>query len=278
MRTALPRPTHPRTPTTMTAQRPCASPFPALLLAAGVLLLAACGSTQRADDAVIQQSEYHYQLAVGHFNAREVPIAIRELFQSLELNPENAQAHFLLGFIYHGRRDYRTAIGHYEEALRLQPGWHEVRNNLGVIHIEQQDWDAAVELYRELINVPTYQTPGHAFNNLGWALYNQGHHHEAREFFRMAVDYQPEHCLAWNNLGLVNEELGDLRTAQRAYEQAIRRCSSYAEPRFRLGVMLFRDGSEVNRAVSLLRECIDLAAETRLGDRCEEFLALVPPR
>lgn len=248
-----------------------------LLVVLGLLGLS-CGGAQRVDDEAMEQSEYHYQLAVGHFQAHEVPIAIRELLESLNYNPENPDAYFLLGFIYHGRRDYATAIQHYREALRLRPNWHEVENNLGVIYLEQREWGMAEALYRRLVQVPTYQTPGHAFNNLGWALYNQGERHEARENFQLAVEYQPEHCVAWNNLGMVQEELGDARNARRSLEQAIRRCSRYVEPRYRLGVMLYRQGEELRRAHELLTECVDLEPESRWGDRCREFLALQPPR
>lgn len=72
-----------------------------------VALLAACSGSQRRPDAeTLRASDFHYQLAIGHWQAQEIPTAINELQQALQLHPDNIDALFLLGFIYQGRLNY----------------------------------------------------------------------------------------------------------------------------------------------------------------------------
>lgn len=253
-----------------------AAPLRSLLLLSLALSLVACAGPQGPDAADIELSDYHYQLSIGHYQAREVPIAIRELQEALRLNPQNANALFMMGFIYHGRRDFTEAIRYYQAALEAREDWFEAMNNLGTAYLEVGEWERAADLFRALTRAPTYTTPGHAHNNLGWSLYRMGQHREALEQFQLAVMFQPEHCLAYNNQGLVHEELGNPREAAEAYERAIRRCSGYAEPRFRLGRLLITENGDLQRARRVLQECSDLAPEGRTGRRCREYLEVLP--
>ena len=134
----------------------------------------------------------------------------------------------------------------------------------------------AAEIFRELTRNPTYVTPGHAHNNLGWAYYNMGMRDEALEQFQLAVMFQPEHCLAYNNQGMIYEEMGNVRQAERAYESAISRCADYPEPRYRLGVILSASGdySDLSRAHDLFQECYDASPESSYGQRCLEYLGV----
>lgn len=242
--------------------------------AAVALLSAACtGPQSRPDEEAIEQSDFHYQLSIGHWQASEVPIAIRELNTSLELNPDNKDALFLLGFIYQGRRNFAEAERLYRHALSVDPEWYEVTNNLGAVYLAQERWVDAENVFRELTAAPTYATPGHAYNNLGWALYNQGLYSEALENFDLAILFQPEHCLAYNNKGLAYEAMNNFRQAVGAYEDAIQRCDDYQEPFYRLPVLLIRLDRDVDHAFELLAQCVELGAETPIGLRCNEYLA-----
>ena len=236
--------------------------------------LAACSGAQDREEALISDSDFHYQLAIGHYQAREIPIAIQELFTALEFYEDNADALFLLGFIYQGRLDYDQAEDYYVRALEIRPEWPEVQNNLGVVYLSQERWDDAIVIYEELVRNPTYQTPGHAHNNLGWALYNLGLVDDALEQFELAVMFQPEHCLAYNNQGIILDEQGHHRDAQRAFENAIDRCEEYAEPRYRLGVILVQTGSDYERAEQLFQECYDTMPDSSYGQRCAEYLSV----
>jgi Tfp pilus assembly protein PilF len=237
-------------------------------------LAAGCSASQERDDQIRERAEYHTQLALGHYHSREIPMAIRELYAAVELYPNHAQALYLLGLIYQGRRDYPEAERYYLASIRANADFHEARNNLGTVYLSMRRWEEAEDVFRALTRVPTYNTPGNALNNLGWALYNQGRHREALEQFDTAILFQPDLCLSYNNRGLTLEQIGNRREAQRAYEQAIRRCDAYTEPQYRLALLLLAHETEedLRRGVELLERCVELGRESEYGTRCSEYL------
>jgi Tfp pilus assembly protein PilF len=196
------------------------------------LLAAACGHTapQRLEDT----SDFHLQLAYGDWQAGQVPQAIEELQTALAIDPRNADAHYMLGFVFSGRNMFNEAIQHYRQALLLRPNWYEVKNNLGAVFLELERWEEAAAIFEELTQVPEYHTPGHAYNNLGWAQLNMGQTSEALANFQMATYLQPDLCLAYNNQGITLVQLHREQEAEAAFQEAIDRCATYAEPRFRL--------------------------------------------
>jgi Tfp pilus assembly protein PilF len=217
------------------------------------------------------QSGFHVELAYGHWEGGQVPQAIEELQIALQLEPGNADAHFMLGFIYSGRQMFNEAIQHYRQAILLRPDWHEGMNNLGVVFLQLDRWDEAVTIFEELVQVVHYATPGHAYNNLGWAQYNLRQTREALSSFEMATYLQPNHCVAYNNQGVVLVELGRERDAVDALEEAIRRCDDYAEPRYHLARVAQDDGRHAD-ARDLFQTCADLVPGAPLGRRCREYL------
>lgn len=243
-------------------------------LAALLLLLAACAGPA-AEDTVeaSRQSDFHYQLSLGHYRAREVPHAIEELNEAIRLYPQNPDAHFMLGFIFQGRQEYTRAIVEYRRALELRPGWFEVRNNLGSIYLATADWQQAIDIFLPLTEEPTYRTPGNAHNNLGWALFKLRRYDEAVEHFRSAVQFQPELCQGYNNQGLTYEALGQPADARKAYESCIARtgCKRYSEPRYRLANLLLT-GGDVEGALAQFQACAEAEVGSQFADSCREYL------
>src|SRR5690348_16419708 len=56
----------------------------------------ACATTQSVNP---DASDKHYQLGENYFAQRMYRPALEELMKALELNPENADAHYLLGLL-----------------------------------------------------------------------------------------------------------------------------------------------------------------------------------
>ncbi|MCA9565138.1 MAG: tetratricopeptide repeat protein, partial [Myxococcales bacterium] len=98
----------------------------AACLSAALALATGCGTSE---PLLTETAEYHAELAYGHWGAGEVPQAIEELENALQINPELAEAHYMLGFIYSGRQMLPQSIQHYRQALLLRPEWDEVKNN-----------------------------------------------------------------------------------------------------------------------------------------------------
>ena len=78
---------------------------------------------------------------------------------SLKLNPNNAEAHYLLGVLNFSRRDprsRRTAINEFRKATELKPEHFRAQYYLGSILYEQADYSGAARAYSEMIKVKPY--------------------------------------------------------------------------------------------------------------------------
>lgn len=224
---------------------------------------------QEAEDR--EQAEWHYDMAIGYFEAGETTHAIRELTQALDYNEEYAEAHYLMGFIYMGRRDYSRSVRHLERTLEIDPDYHFAKNNLGSVYLAMERWEEAAELFDELLDEQLYTTPELAHNNLGWAYYNMGRYSEALDHLRMAVHLSPEMCLADNNKGRVYEAMGNSAEAERHYRRAIEKCpDSFQEPHYHLGKLLQSRGED--RGTAHFERCVQIRSHNDLAERCRQYL------
>ena len=65
--------------------------------------------------------DFYFYAAVAYTEAVDYGPAVELYLESLELDPDFADAHVNLGFIHQGSLDLAVAIGHYERALELDP-------------------------------------------------------------------------------------------------------------------------------------------------------------
>ncbi|MEO0898326.1 MAG: tetratricopeptide repeat protein [Bacteroidota bacterium] len=64
----------------------------------------------------------HYARGMAYFEGgQRMDAAIEDFQKTIEINPNLAQAHFMLGSIFEGNGDLSTALGYFKEAARLKP-------------------------------------------------------------------------------------------------------------------------------------------------------------
>ncbi|MDA9799274.1 tetratricopeptide repeat protein [Luminiphilus sp.] len=125
---------------------------------------------------------------------------------SVELSPENAEAHNNLGVTLQqlGRLDEAEAS--YRQAIAFESDYIEAHNNLGSTLQELHRLDEAEANYRQAIALrPDY---AEAHNNLGFTLKELGRLDEAEASYRKAIALKPNYAKAHSNLGGVLELMG----------------------------------------------------------------------
>lgn len=241
-------------------------------LSSTALLAPACPSLsqQGPDKTDAEKAEFHYQLANNSFYAKEITVAISDLYKALELDPNHAKAHHLLGFIYFGRKQFSDAAEHFRKALAIDPRYFEARANLGALYLSMERWQDAIDILTPLAEERLYPTPYLVHNNLGFAYFNLGDMDNALQRLRMAVFLKPEMCLAHNNLGRVYMALGQMDLAVRAFDRASRKCTDYVEPLYWLGEV-YRSTGQGELARQSFEKCYELGPETPIGMKCGEL-------
>ncbi|MEN9208604.1 MAG: tetratricopeptide repeat protein [Gloeomargarita sp. GMQP_bins_120] len=132
------------------------------------------------------------------------------------------EIYFHLGLLYQRQGQVELAETHYQMALgvpcpaRAKLGAY---TNLGSLYQEQGKSAQAHELFRQVTEIaPTWAW---GYYHLGLALRGLNRLPEALAAYQKALELDPNLAPAHQNIGVVWCKLGDLRTAQRHWQQAI---------------------------------------------------------
>lgn len=168
---------------------------------------------------------------VGQLNA-----AIATLTVAIQLEPHNAESHYLLALSYNDSRHYALAISHYQTALSLDP--HH----------------------------------GFAWNNLGAALEVQGDKQQAKEAYMNAIHLNPRHAEAQNNLGALYSEEGRIDEAQFHFQAAIAANSDFIEAHY--NVSMLKTYTRDDPHLAILEELRSKAEQYAVKTRIHYYFAL----
>jgi predicted TPR repeat methyltransferase len=193
--------------------------------------------------------------------------------KSIQLAPQDAEAHSNLGNTLKelGRLDEAEAS--YTQAIALKPDYAEAHSNLGNTLKELGRLDEAEASYTQAIALkPDY---AEAHSNLGNTLKELGRLDEAEASHTQAIALKPDLAEAHSNLGNTLKELGRLDEAEASYTQAIALKPDYAEAHYNLGGTLQELG-RLDAAEASYRKAIalnpDLAeAHSNLGSTLQKL-------
>jgi predicted O-linked N-acetylglucosamine transferase (SPINDLY family) len=147
-------------------------------------------------------------LAIAHNN---IPghgeDALRCLRRSIEIEPDLAQAHFLMGNMLSDGGLLDEAAGHYRKAIEAAPGHAESHTNLANVLMRQGRVGEAFTGYRKAIELD----PGLAYAhlNLGSACSFAGKYGDARTHYEQALRLQPDNAAARGCLLFEMQRMGD---------------------------------------------------------------------
>ena len=108
--------------------------------------------------------------------------------EALELDPDNAYAHYNLGLIAQNAGDDARAIKQYDAALKADGDFTSALYNKAIL-TETSDLEAAVELYRRALVVDPDLAVAHM--RLGFALLHLGETEEAENHLATGVELDP---------------------------------------------------------------------------------------
>jgi len=131
--------------------------------------------------------------------------------KSVELAPENAEAHYNLGNTLHKLGRFEEAEKSCIKSIALAPKNAEAHYNLGNTLKELGRFKEAEESYRQVIDLkPDFAA---AYNNLGSALKELGRLDEAESSYKQAITLKPDYTLALLNIGQLFFDKGEFEIA-----------------------------------------------------------------
>ena len=177
-----------------------------------------------------QEARYRYTRARVHYDQQRFQSGREDIREAIRLHPESAEAHDLLGQCLEGLGAFRDAIAAYERAIALH-------DDVGTA----SPW------------------PGY---HLGSLRHDLGDLEGAAAALRSAVAADPEHALAYAELGLVLRKADQLAEAADALETAARLSPADASIQYALAG-IYRELGQTERA----RESLERFRQIRNGDR-----------
>lgn len=154
--------------------------------------------------------------------------------KSVELAPQDAEAHCNLGVTLRDLDRVEEAEKSYRQAVFLKPEFVDAHCNLGNTLREMGRLAEAANSYLQAIEIMPECAEAHC--NLGVALKELGQFDEAEASYRQATVLKPDFFNAHNNLGNLLRDARRLDEAEASYLQAIKLKPDFAEAHSNLGV------------------------------------------
>ena len=225
----------------------------------------------------------HYGYQPGVIAALDKYSRARQAMEGfLKTHPHDAYVCSKLGALYIQMNQVSEGIELLEHGLKAvqveAPVLFELHYHLGNAYMRLNRVELALEHYQVAIEQPILLSLKlGAYNNLGNLLLNVGDLSHARKAYQTTLKIDPSFAAGHNNLGMVLKTLGQLEDAIAAYQKAIELNPEYADAYQNLGVVLLKIGKVLEslaafrKAITLHESHNNLAEAQRLRQGLQEM-------
>jgi len=230
-------------------------------------------ASQKSVQLAPQDAEAHSNLGVTLQGLGRLDEAVASYNQAIALKPDYATALSNLGATLQGLGRLDEAVASYNQSIALKPDFTEAHSNLGVTLQGLGRLDEAVASYNQSIALKPDLAEAHS--NLGNTLLELGRLDEAETSCTKALALKPDLAEAHYNLGATLQELGRLEEAEASYIQAIVLKPDFPEAHSNFGATLQKMG-RLDEAEASCMQAIALkpdfvAAHNNLGNTLQEL-------
>jgi tetratricopeptide (TPR) repeat protein len=179
----------------------------------------------------------------------------------LAVNPESADAHFLLGYVLFREQKVKESLAEFTAGAKYRRTRADEFKVIAADYVMLGDLSDADKWFSQVVTV----TPddADAWYLLGRTKYNENEYAGAISAFERALTLHPQYIEAENNIGLSWKGLNDREKAAAAFQTAIDwqgKTPADAQPFLNLGA-LRADANDYQQAVPLLIKARSLAPE-----------------
>lgn len=194
-----------------------------------------------------KRANIRLQLAIGYFERGQMPVALDEIKQALQIYPDFGDAYSLRALVYMTMGENKLADDNFSRAIRLSPNDPDLANNYGWFLCQNGREKESIAYFESALKSRTYQSPGKALHNAGVCSVKLKDPQAAEKYFLQAFKFDPANLSTSAHLGKIYYDRGD-----------------YARARFYIG--------RASKAENAGPDVIWLAIKTehKLGDRVGE--------
>lgn len=201
-----------------------------MLLATGCLMLTGCANTGNTGPGSLpaqeelatssdqsgnqRRAQIRLQLAVDYYQQRQLPVALDELKQALQADPNLADAYSVRALIYMDMGETRLADDNFLRALKLSPGNPDFANNYGWFLCQNGRVADSIAYFDGALKNRSYQYPSKALNNAGLCSLKQKNDVAAERYFKQAFQFDPANTSAAYNMAKIHYDRREFDRAQ----------------------------------------------------------------
>lgn len=186
-------------------------------------------------------SEEYDERAHQLYNEGDYDQALAVLREGLTLYPNAVELHIGVGYAHHAREEYAWARRAFEEALVFDPEHEDALAGLAETLLKFGQRDAALRAFHRTLELG-YSDDLDLMLQIGRALFREDMVDEAKEFFDIGAQNNPDNADAVACVGYAEHRLGDSDSAIATLRKALRLDPEQTEARIYLGNILYDQG------------------------------------
>ena len=185
-----------------------------------MLALTACATGPKGptDAQALTAAKANTQLGIEYLRSGEMDMSRKRLEKAILLAPDYAGAHDAIAVLYEKVGERELAEKHYRKSIRLEPDNAGSQNNYGQFLCKAERYDEAEEIFNRAAKNPFYRKPWVPLTNAGVCLLGVPDEKRAEDYFRQALQSQPQYAPALMNMAGISHARGNYLSA-RAYVQ-----------------------------------------------------------
>ena len=161
---------------------------------------------QKAIELNPQNANYHYVLGQLLEDWTELEgaweQATHEFTRAIELDSSYIEAWYNRGLLYEKLGDLEKACEDFKQVVSRAPAFHAARHNLGILYIKRQQWEDAERVFEGILEVEPREPDAH-YHLAEIYLNLYGDADRAIHCLQYAIERDPEHLDARFELGLL---------------------------------------------------------------------------
>ncbi len=185
------------------------------------LLLGACGLLPETRDTMsnAEKAKLNLQMGARYLDMGMLEVAKEKLETAVRLDSSNPETHNALAVFYERIKQTEAASDSYQTALSKDSDNFSIKNNYGRFLCEQGKFDKGVALLQESMASPMNTRPWFALTNLGVCHAKQNDMQRAEDYFRQALQSQPDYSPALQEMQRISYQNGQFMSARAFLER-----------------------------------------------------------
>ncbi len=163
---------------------------------------------------VRKRARLRLELAVGYFDQGQTRVALDEVKQSLQQDPNYAEAYNLRGLVYMRLADYRLAEESFRQALVLAPRDGNTLHNYGWLLCQQAKFAEANTLFGQALASNNYPNAAKTSMTMGVCQIRAGQLVDAETSLQRSYALDPGNPITGFNLSVLLFKRGDFVRSQ----------------------------------------------------------------